>query len=135
MLTLFFFLGGFTASKSSCVPLLIIIPLDMYSACTSPGKLIAFFLRLEDELSLVAWCARVPSTSNIADGPSRALDDVPVKFLSAVKIPYSSQFDHFFGAMQKQVCWHLRRLPRPARGMRTKRGSRRLESNVIVGIP
>ena len=97
MLTLFFFLG-FTASKSSCVPLLIIIPLDMYSACTSPGKLIAFFLRLEDELSLVAWCARVPSTSNIADGPSRgSLDDVPVKFLSAVKVPYSSQFDTFLG--------------------------------------
>ena len=28
-------------------------------------------LRLEDEVGLNAWYARVPSASNIADGPSR----------------------------------------------------------------
>lgn len=53
------------------------------SARTSPGKeLIASILFLEDELNLVAWYARVPSASNIADGPSRGdLEGIPACFL------------------------------------------------------
>lgn len=53
------------------------------TARSSPGKeLISSILHLEDELSLVAWYARVPSASNIADGPSRGvLEGVPAKFL------------------------------------------------------
>lgn len=53
-------------------------------ARTSPGKeLITKILMLEDELSLIAWYARVPSLSNISDGPSRgSTDEVPAKFLS-----------------------------------------------------
>jgi len=58
------------------------------SARTSPGKeLISSILHLEDELSLVAWYARVPSASNIADGPSRgSLDEVPAKFLPSLLV-------------------------------------------------
>ena len=58
------------------------------SARTSPGKeLIASILHLEDELSLVAWYARVPSISNIADGPSRGtLEDIPVKPLPSALV-------------------------------------------------
>ena len=58
------------------------------SARTSPGKeLISLILQLEDELSLVAWYARVPSASNIADGPSRGvLDEVPAKFLPSLLV-------------------------------------------------
>ena len=41
-------------------------------ARTQPGlSLVMDLLRLEDEVGLNAWYARVPSASNIADGPSR----------------------------------------------------------------
>ena len=58
------------------------------TARTSPGKeLISQILKLEDELSLIAWYARVPSFSNIADGPSRgSVDEVPAKFLSPILV-------------------------------------------------
>ena len=58
------------------------------SARTSPGKeLIEKILKLEDELSLIAWYARVPSSSNIADGPSRgSVDEVRTKFLSPLLV-------------------------------------------------
>ena len=39
---------------------------------TQPGlSLVMDLLQLEDEVGLNAWYARVPSASNIADGPSR----------------------------------------------------------------
>ena len=42
------------------------------SARTSPAKeLLELLLRKEDSLSIVAWFARVPSTSNPSDAPSR----------------------------------------------------------------
>ena len=58
------------------------------TARTSPGKeLISQILMLEDELSLIAWYARVPSSSNVADGPSRgSVGDVPAKFLSPILV-------------------------------------------------
>ena len=41
-------------------------------ARTQPGlSLVMDLLQLEDEVGLNAWYARVPSASNIADGPSR----------------------------------------------------------------
>ena len=41
-------------------------------ARTQPGlALVSELLRLEDEIGLSSWYARVPSASNIADGPSR----------------------------------------------------------------
>ena len=58
------------------------------SARTSPGNmLIRKILMLEDELSLVAWYARVPSHSNIADGPSRgSVDEIKTRFLSPLLV-------------------------------------------------
>ena len=41
-------------------------------ARTQPGlALVTELLQLEDEVGLNSWYARVPSASNIADGPSR----------------------------------------------------------------
>ena len=52
-------------------------------ARSSPGSgLVAELLRLEDSSGVNAWYARVPSTSNIADGPSRGSSEgIMVKFM------------------------------------------------------
>lgn len=51
-------------------------------ARTQPGlDLVSKLLRLEDSIGLIAWYARVPSLSNIADAPSRNSDEgIAVKF-------------------------------------------------------
>ena len=53
-------------------------------ARTSPGDcLISQLLEVEDSCSVIPWFARVPSQSNIADGPSRgSVDELKVKPLS-----------------------------------------------------
>ena len=58
------------------------------TARTSPRReLISMLLRLEDELGLISWYARVPSASNIADGPSRGdVEGIPTKFLLPVLV-------------------------------------------------
>ena len=52
-------------------------------ARSSPGaELVALLLALEDSTGVNAWYARVPSSSNIADGPSRDSDEgIVAKFL------------------------------------------------------
>ena len=54
------------------------------SARTKPGKsLVAQLLEAEDTGCILAWYTRVPSSSNIADAPSRGKHDgVHAKFLS-----------------------------------------------------
>ena len=58
------------------------------SARTSPGKeLVEKLLAVEDSAGVVSWFARVPSSSNVADGPSRgSCDDVDAKFLSPLLV-------------------------------------------------
>ena len=58
------------------------------NARTSPWReLVGCLLRSEDSCSLNAWYSRVPSESNIADGPSRNdLTDISV---SLTRIPLS----------------------------------------------
>ena len=54
------------------------------SARSWPGSaLVAALLKQEDAACLTAWYARVPSSSNIADAPSRnSSNGIHVKFLS-----------------------------------------------------
>ena len=54
------------------------------AARTFPGdNLIGQLLEVEDSCSVIPWFARVPSQSNIADGPSRgSVDGLNVKPLS-----------------------------------------------------
>ena len=58
------------------------------SARTSPGKeLVAKLLMVEDSVGVVSWFARVSSSSNVADGPSRgSCDGVEAKFLSPLLV-------------------------------------------------
>ena len=55
------------------------------TARTQPGKsLVAQLLEAEDVGSILAWYTRVPSSSNIADAPSRGKEDgITTKFLPA----------------------------------------------------
>ena len=54
------------------------------AARTFPGdNLVGQLLEVEDSISVISWFARVPSQSNIADGPSRgSLEGLRVKPLS-----------------------------------------------------
>ena len=70
------------------------------NARTSPGdKLVAHLLRAEDSCNINAWYSRVPSESNIADGPSRdnltevriPITPVPLVLLVVGKILHSLQ--------------------------------------------
>ena len=61
------------------------------TARTQPGKsLVALLLETEDSGGILAWYTRVPSSSNIADAPSRGKDDgistkmLPIKFVRLV---------------------------------------------------
>ena len=58
------------------------------SARTWPGSsLVATLLNQEDAACLTAWYARVPSSSNIADAPSRnSSQGIHVKFLSVALV-------------------------------------------------
>ena len=58
------------------------------SARTFPGSiLVAQVLAVEDTHEIIPWFARVPSESNIADGPSRGSPDgVSAKFLSPLLV-------------------------------------------------
>ena len=70
------------------------------NARASPGdKLVSHLLRAEDSCNLNAWYSRVPSESNIADGPSRndltevrvPITPVPLVLLVVEKVLHSLQ--------------------------------------------
>ena len=51
------------------------------SARTSPARELIFLMTIEDSSGIIAWYSRVPSSSNIAEAPSRGrCDGLYVKF-------------------------------------------------------
>ena len=70
------------------------------SARTWPGSsLVAALLKQEDAACLTAWYARVPSSSNIADAPSRnSSQGIHVKFLSVDLV--KPHLDKLIGGLQ-----------------------------------
>ena len=83
------------------------------NARTSPGdKLVSHLLRAEDSCNLNAWYSRVPSESNIADGPSRddltevrvPITPVPLVLLVVGKILHSLQQPDNVGGCQPSRC-------------------------------